>query len=298
MKIEDIHAFTAFVKLQSTSLTAQQLGITQPAVTRRIQNLEQACAVQLFDRNTRPLKLTAKGREIYEQCCVIEREFNSLKQIIALQSQAEMLLRIGIPNSLSESGIFGMLQELQKDFPSVKIEISTGWGKDLLSKLAQGELDGVISTAKEHSVFPKNYSLKIMGALHIRPVVSKALSKSGVSTWEDLQELGWILNNEGCGFRQFLTDQLELQCQRLNLKIEVTGASIQLDLVRQGIGAGFFAQELISKNPHFAQLSVIDTEELNLDVIVYNAHREDLSQTQTEVFDVVMERFNQQLNLA
>ena len=171
MKIEDIHAFIAFVKLQSTRLTAQQLGITQPAVTRRIQSLEQACSVQLFDRNTRPLKLTAKGREIYEQCCIIKQEFNRLKQIIALQSVDSTHLRIGIPNSLSESGIFGMIQDLQKDFPSAKIEISTGWSKELLSKLAQNELDGIISTAKEHSVFPKDYFLKIMGTLHIRPVV-------------------------------------------------------------------------------------------------------------------------------
>ncbi|UUS59085.1 MULTISPECIES: LysR family transcriptional regulator [unclassified Acinetobacter] len=297
MKIEDIHAFIAFVKLQSTSLTAQQLGITQPAVTRRIQSLEQACSVQLFDRNTRPLKLTAKGREIYEQCCIIEQEFNRLKQIIALQSADSTHLRIGIPNSLSESGIFGMIQDLQKDFPSAKIEISTGWGKELLSKLAHDELDGVISTAKEHNAFPKDYSLKIMGTLHIRPVVAKSLSRSGVSTWEDLQDLGWILNNKGCGFREFLTEQLEKQYKQLNLKIEVTGTRIQLDLIQQGVGAGFLAQELIFQTPHFHQLSIIDTGELNLDVIVYNARRENLSHAQTELFDVIMERFNQKLHL-
>lgn len=298
MKIEDIHAFTAFVKLQSTSLTAQQLGITQPAVTRRIQNLEQDCSVQLFDRNTRPLKLTAKGREIYEQCCIIEQEFNRLKQIIALQSMDSTHMRIGIPNSLSESGIFGIIQDLQKDFPSAKIEMSTGWGKELLCKLAQNELDGVISTAKEHSAFPKDYALKIMGTLHIRPIISKSLSKSGISAWEDLQELGWILNNKGCGFREFLTEQLEKQDKQLNLKIEVTGARVQLDLVQQGVGAGFLAQELISQTPYLNQLSVLDIEELNLNVIVYNARRENLSHTQIELFDVIMERFNQKLHLA
>lgn len=298
MKIEDIHAFTAFVKLQSTRLAAQQLGITQPAVTRRIQNLEQACSVQLFDRHTRPLKLTVKGREIYEQCCVIEREFNQLEQIIVLQNQTETVLKIGIANSLSESGILDLLQQLQHDFPSVKFEMSTGWTKDLLSKLQHNQLDGIIAIAKEHSTSEKNISSKIMGILHIRPVISKSLRKSGVSSWGDLQALGWILNPEGCGFRAFLNEQLELQQQRLNLNLEVNGASIQMDLVRQGIGAGFFAQEWISQNPHFAQLSVIDTVELNLDVVVFNARREDLSQRQAEVFDVVMKRFNQKLNLS
>lgn len=40
MKIEDIEAFVCFVNVQSTSLAAQKLGISQPAITRRIQNLE------------------------------------------------------------------------------------------------------------------------------------------------------------------------------------------------------------------------------------------------------------------
>ncbi|MDO7192617.1 LysR family transcriptional regulator [Acinetobacter nosocomialis] len=40
MEIEDIESFVCFVNVQSTSLAAQQLGISQPAITRRIQNLE------------------------------------------------------------------------------------------------------------------------------------------------------------------------------------------------------------------------------------------------------------------
>ena len=67
MKLEELEAFTAFVKLQSTSQAALQLGITQPALSRRIQSLEQTIDLKLFDRNTRPLKLTTIGLQVYEQ---------------------------------------------------------------------------------------------------------------------------------------------------------------------------------------------------------------------------------------
>ena len=298
MKLEDIQAFIAFVQLQSTSLAAEQLGISQPAVTRRIQNLEQVCAVQLFDRQTRPLKLTARGREIYNKCCVIENEVNSLKQVLLQQNQEKISLRIGLPNSLLESGILATLGELKQEFPSAQLEISSGWGKDLLAKLQDGQLDGLIANAKQPHDLPKQYQAKVMGTLHIRPMVNKRLAKAGVSTWQDLQELGWVLNNEGCGFRSFLENKLMQHHQTLNLKVEVIGAGLQLDLVKQSIGAGFFAQELVKHHPHCAELTAIETQELNLDMLVYHAYRDGLSIQQIELFELVMQRFQQKISLS
>lgn len=297
MKIEDIHAFIAFVQLQSTSLAAQHLGISQPAITRRIQNLENDCGIQLFDRHTRPLKLTAKGREIFEQCCVIDREFNILKRLVALKNQDETQLRIGIPNSLSEAGLFSILQELKKDFPAARIEMTTGWGKDLLQQLERRELDGIIATARDHTSLPKNYALKIMGALHIRPMVSKRLAKTGQFSVQEIQELGWILNHQGCGFRQYLTEKIQQLDLGLKLKIEVTGTGLQMDLVSQGLGVGYFAQELVAFHRPGLELTAVDVEGLDLDLMVYNASHGHLSATQQEIFNVMMEQVNQQLHL-
>ncbi len=63
--------------------TAQTLGLTQPAITRRLQNFEEALGVELLDRNTRPLKATATGRVVYEQCRVIQREIDVLRELVA-----------------------------------------------------------------------------------------------------------------------------------------------------------------------------------------------------------------------
>jgi DNA-binding transcriptional LysR family regulator len=54
MKIDDIEAFVTVVRCQSISAAAQVLELTQPAVTRRIQNFEEALGVVLLDRNTKP----------------------------------------------------------------------------------------------------------------------------------------------------------------------------------------------------------------------------------------------------
>ena len=56
MKLDEIEAFVAVVRSQSLSQAADSLALTQPAVTRRIQNFEEALGVELLDRNTKPLK--------------------------------------------------------------------------------------------------------------------------------------------------------------------------------------------------------------------------------------------------
>ncbi|MHA5865104.1 LysR family transcriptional regulator, partial [Pseudomonas aeruginosa] len=59
MKIDDIDAFVAVIRNASLSQAAESLGLTQSAITRRVQSLEESLGVALLDRNTKPLKPTA-----------------------------------------------------------------------------------------------------------------------------------------------------------------------------------------------------------------------------------------------
>lgn len=83
MKLDEIEAFVAVVRSQSLSQAADSLHLTQPAVTRRIQNFEEALGVELLDRNTKPLKTTPMGRVVYEQCRAIVREVDTLRHLVA-----------------------------------------------------------------------------------------------------------------------------------------------------------------------------------------------------------------------
>lgn len=74
MRIDDIDALLATVQFSSLNQAAEYLGITQSAITRRLQRLEQELNVTLLERQTRPLTLTAAGHRVYEQCLSIKRE--------------------------------------------------------------------------------------------------------------------------------------------------------------------------------------------------------------------------------
>ena len=63
MKTDDIEAFVAVIRSGSLNAAALSLGLTQPAITRRLQSLEQDLGVDLLDRHTKPLKPTRLGQE-------------------------------------------------------------------------------------------------------------------------------------------------------------------------------------------------------------------------------------------
>lgn len=82
MRIDDIDALLATVQFSSLNQAADYLGITQSAITRRLQRLEQELNVTLLARQTRPLTLTAAGQRVYEQCLSIKRETKKLYSLL------------------------------------------------------------------------------------------------------------------------------------------------------------------------------------------------------------------------
>jgi DNA-binding transcriptional LysR family regulator len=63
-----VRTFVAVVEAGSVSRAARELHLTQPAVTRRVQRLEQAVGAPLIDRRKRPFALTDVGRAAVERC--------------------------------------------------------------------------------------------------------------------------------------------------------------------------------------------------------------------------------------
>ena len=83
MNTHDLLAFVAVVETGSIVAASARLNLTQPGVTRRIQNLEQMLGAQLLDRLSKPLKPTAAGYEAYEQGRRLLRMLEDLKSGVA-----------------------------------------------------------------------------------------------------------------------------------------------------------------------------------------------------------------------
>lgn len=156
MKIDDIDAFVAVIRNASLSQAAESSGPdpvcdhpagTEPGGVPR---------VALLDRNTKPLKPTASGLRVYEQCRRVLREVDGLRELVAGDATPSGVLRLGVPQSIGEVVLLDALRRLADEYPELRAQVGTGWGSHLLARLENAELDAAVVLFPPSKVFPKN----------------------------------------------------------------------------------------------------------------------------------------------
>jgi DNA-binding transcriptional LysR family regulator len=258
MKLDDIDAFVAVVRCQSLSLAAQSLSLTQPAITRRVQSFEHALGVELLDRNTKPLKPTPTGRQVYEQCRAIVREVDTLRDMVATDTLPTGGLRLGVAQIIGDFALLDGLRDLRADFPELEAHVVTGWGATLLERLGRGEFDAVAIPMPANKVFPDSLDARSIGQLELVVVAPRGQYRKRTHTLLELQSSGWVLNPEGCVLRTVLQRAVAERGVALNLKLETAGSELQLGLVAQGVGLGLVTRTALAASVHASDVDVLN----------------------------------------
>ena len=265
MRIDDIDALLATVQFSSLNQAADYLGITQSAITRRLQRLEQELNVTLLARQTRPQTLTAAGQRVYEQCLSIKRETKKL---------------YGVPQSISEIALPAALAALSQQFPALSPQVTCGWSGELQRRLENGELDGMLAMGPAQQTLAEGYSGRLLCPLEVVPIAARRLNLRASSLRECVEQ-GWILNPDGCGLRAGLIRELQSQGLRLKLNIESAGAQLQMALVAQGLGLGLVPRAALAASPWRDELEVVNLSDFQPAVSLWLIHAQYLANLQS-----------------
>ncbi|WP_321817677.1 MULTISPECIES: LysR family transcriptional regulator [unclassified Paraburkholderia] len=269
MKLDEIEAFVAVVRSASLSQAAAGLDLTQPAVTRRIQNFEEALGVELLDRNTKPLRTTPMGRAVYDQCRAILREMDALRQLVNDGAPLAGVLRLGVAQTVADIAMLDALHVLREAHPELQARVSTGWGAPLLQKVEDGELDAAVALLAANRTLPETLAGESLGSLKLAVVAKKGLLKRRAHTLAECQAHGWVLNPDGCGFRAGLQHALAAQGHSLKLNLETLGTELQLGLVADGVGLGLVPQPLVASSAWAESLDVVQVSDFKPEIAVW-----------------------------
>ena len=148
------NVFYMVAKTGSISRAANQLYISQPAVSKAISNLEESIGIALFVRNSRGVALTEEGTILYDY---IERALdNIVKGEESLKKYNELgigHIRIGVSTSLCKHILLDYLKPFIKDNPNIKVSIDCHSTKNTIRLLKNEEIDiGLICETE----LPKN----------------------------------------------------------------------------------------------------------------------------------------------
>lgn len=124
LRLRDLHVFATVAKEGSMARAAQRLGITQPAISKVVADLEYTLKVRLLDRGRRGVELTAYGRALLRHG---DAAFDELKQSVMdidfLSDPTSGELRIGCPEAIADANLPPILLDFSRRYPRVSLTV-------------------------------------------------------------------------------------------------------------------------------------------------------------------------------
>jgi len=203
LKLRDLHVFLTVAERGSMAKAATHLGVSQPAVSEIISELEQTLGVRLLDRGPHGVEPTLFGRAMIERSVAA---FDELKQgirtIEALADPDVGELWIGCPESISASLLPPIVEEFSLRYPRVVINVRRMAAPSLdLPALRERRLDFVLARIAK-PLGHEGEDLKVERLFDDRLVVVAGAQSSWAHrrrvTLADIAEASWVLTPTDC----------------------------------------------------------------------------------------------------
>lgn len=248
MEIRVLKYFLAVSREGSITAAANSLHLTQPTLTRQLQDLEKELGQKLFVRGKYKISLTPEGmilrkraQEIVEMVEKTEAEFRSIRDIIAGD------IYIGCGETDSMKYIAEVMKELQQEYPDIKFHIYSGNAEDITEKLDRGLLDfGILIQPIDLSKYD-NITLPDKDVWGVILRKDNPLAQKTVIKLEDLKNVPIIASRQmspkyskDSGFLDWFKDEFD----RLNIAATYNLVYNATIMVKAGIGCAVTLDKL------------------------------------------------------
>ncbi len=265
MDTKQLAAFCAVVERRSFSQAADQLGVTQPAVSLQIRSLEQRVGQQLLDRSGRRVEPTEAGLRLYRGAQRLIALEQQLLADLGEEAEGELKGRLEIGASTGPGGsvLPVILGEFQQLHPLVHVALTVSDTHTVVEQVGRRELElGIVGVAGRHRgvTFEPFYRDEVVLAVpagHAR--AGKAM------TLEELKAEPLVLMQEGAGIRQMIDEELRelgLRLRDLNVKLELGLQESARAAVLGGFGATFISRIAIEGDLAAGALAIARVEGL------------------------------------
>lgn len=219
MTINDWQLIVVLAEEMNMRKAAEKLFVSQPALSQRLQNIENQWGTKLFIRSNKGLLLTPTGEIIAEFAReMFLRQEKVLEEIQSLENDVHGTLRIACASIVGLNWLPKVLKEFVDQYPNAKVSLITGWSSEILKALYNGDVHiGIIrgttdwKGAKYHlfedSLFLVDREIERMEeVLHTeRPFIQ---FKSDSNYYQEIQEW-WHREFGTMPKRTIIVDQIE-----------------------------------------------------------------------------------------
>ena len=254
--IDDLVAFSALAQLGSFSAAAEQIHISQPAFSRRIDKLEKALESQLVERTTRQVMLTATGRDFHRNIDRILADLDTT--ILGVKgttpvSQGEVI--IGCVPSAVNYFASRVIQKFHTGHPMVKVKLIDSSANDILLDVARGDADFGINFVGAQD---KEVEFTELVTEHFVAACRRdhPLAKQQQVRWSELAKYDYIAADKGSGNRLIIDQALASVPDKPHSIFETQHGTTMIGLVEAGLGVASVPSMAMPSEDHPLLVSV------------------------------------------
>ena len=261
---QQLAVFVTVAEKQNFSRAAEELHMTQPAVSQYIQALERTMGTKLLERSNKYVHLNKAGEIVYHHAKEILGLYGKMHYLIDdLTNNPNGLLSIGASYSFGEYVLPHLIAELQEKYPQIKPAITIGNTKEIAKLVLGHQLDvGIVEGQYEE----KNLKIEPF-AIDKMSIISSPKNRLSYTETEisidDLEKETWIVRENGSGTREAaekLFRQFNITPQKI---LEFGSTQLIKESVEAGIGISLLSDWVIQKEREYGSLAVIEVEEIS-----------------------------------
>lgn len=166
--LKQLRSFAVVAEEGNLSRAATRLHVSQPALSRRIRELEQGLDLELFEHVDRGLRLTGPGEVFLGRCRDLVAHADALEEHVGTLASGDVgVLRVGASPPILELLFPELLTRYRRTFPDVDVQLVENGGIDLLRQLERGEVHLAVSSFPAGEQFESRLlrAVPIVGAL-------------------------------------------------------------------------------------------------------------------------------------
>ena len=241
--------FYTVAKTGNISKAAKELYISQPAISKSIQQLEESMNCELFRRSSRGVSLTEEGELLYSHVKVAFETLalgeDRLRNSIELGGG---LLKIGVSSTLCKYMLLPYLKEFIKLYPHINISITCQSTNDTLKLLEENKIDvGLIGKPESLKNIDFYYLAEIKDIFVATKDYLRNLKARGVKENRILQSSTIMLLDKNNMTRQYIDDYLQENHIVVQDSIDISSMDLLIEFAKISVGVACVIREFVKK---------------------------------------------------
>ena len=259
-----LKVFHTVARLLSFTKAAEEMHMTQPAVTFQVRQLEEHFNTRLFDRTHNKVSLTTAGERVSEFAERIFDLYAEMENTVRdLTGEISGALTIGASTTIAEYMLPALLGEFKNRYPDINLRLKVSNSEGIVSMVEHNVIDlGVV----ESPVSNKNLIVEVCHDDHLVVIAApdhELVKRGGKVRASDILRYPFVSREEGSGTRDVITQYLmdeKVNPGDLNLSLELGSPEAIKGAVEAGMGITIISHSIIGKELKLNTLAALQLD--------------------------------------